>query len=259
MSLEYDVYEEVEDYEEVEYYEEVEAYEEAAIDESETVIPHSFSQQSEFIIPADFCVVSHRNIQQRTLGSEQISPVLTLPDPADKSVGILTTILLDVLRSSRKSSSLRQIADDVRVRLKNKTLTQVPHFSYSKILDIEKSTFEFSRGNGTKRAVLVGINYANQKGELKSSHENMKSVKKYIEEIEEFPTSNIDEIIDDGTSKSPTRENIMTALQKLVAQSQPGDSVFFYYTGKNKNYISKLIYIHINIYIYQRCDMILLW
>ena len=235
MSLEYAYYEEAEAYEEVEAYEEAEAYEQSAINQSDTVTPNLFLQQSESIISADICVISNRNVQQHAPGSEQISPVLPLPDPADKSGGVLTNILIDVLRSNSKSSSLKQIIDDAGARLKNKTLTQVPHISSSKILDIENSTFELSKGNGTKRALLVGINYTNQKGKVKSSHDNVKSMKKYIEEIQRFPTSNIDEIIDDGTNKSPTRENIMNALQKLVMCSQPGDSVFFYYTGKKQN------------------------
>jgi len=37
--------------------------------------------------------------------------------------------------------------------------------------------------------------------------------------------------MDDGKHTNPTRDNIMAAFRKIVAESEPGDAVFTHYSG----------------------------
>ncbi len=86
-------------------------------------------------------------------------------------------------------------------------------------------------GSGTRRAVLVGINYTGQKGELKGCHDDVKQMAKYLMTKQGFEKRNIVMLLDDGVHTNPTRENIISAYRKVAKQSQPGDTVFIHYSG----------------------------
>ena len=92
--------------------------------------------------------------------------------------------------------------------------------------------FELSKGPGVKRAVLVGINYVGRNGQLSGCQNDVKNMKKYIEDVHKFPANEIEVLMDDGTSKEPSRENLIKALQKLVKVSKEGDSIMFYFSGE---------------------------
>ncbi len=195
---------------------------------------YSFSDQSEALIPAEFRVISCIDDKISTSSqSVEVASANALPDLASKSGGALTSALLEVLQSSNNSTNLKKVLSDVEAKLKAKKLHFVPQFSTSRNIDIETSPFDLSNGTGTKRAILVGINYTNQKGALKSCHQDVESMKKYIEQTLHYPASNIETLMDDGKSKSPTREEIMNALKKVVRDSKAGDSVLFYFSGKS--------------------------
>merc|ERR550539_511781 len=85
--------------------------------------------------------------------------------------------------------------------------------------------------SGTKRAVLVGINYIGQKGELKKCHEDVRKMESYLKTKLGFEEKNIVKLMDDGIHTNPTKENIMDAYRKVVRQSIPGDTVFIHYSG----------------------------
>ena len=57
-------------------------------------------------------------------------------------------------------------------------------------------------------------------------------MKKYIEDVHKFPANEIEVLMDDGTSKEPSRGNLIKALQKLVKVSKEGDSIMFYFSGE---------------------------
>ena len=212
---------------------------------------YSFSDQSEALIPAEFYVYS--SIDEKIATSSQSFEVPSrnaLPDLPGKSGGALTCALLEVLRSSNNSTSLKKVLRDVEAKMKAKKLHVVPQLSTSRNLNVETAPLDLSKGTGTKRAILVGINYTNQKGSLKSCHQDVETLKKYVEETLHYPTSNIETLMDDGKSKSPTRENIMNALKKVVRDSKAGDSVLFFFSGKyiglffrSINYVEFLRYI----------------
>lgn len=91
----------------------------------------------------------------------------------------------------------------------------------------------------TKRALLVGINYFGSASELSGCINDIKNMKSvlagmgYTEFVvlhdgneEEYP-----EFGPVGSIKKPTRANIMTAMQDIVAKSRDGDYIYWHYSG----------------------------
>ena len=85
---------------------------------------------------------------------------------------------------------------------------------------------------GTKRAVLIGINYVNQQGELSGCHNDCLNMKDYIMNVWGFKEENITVLMDDGYHARPTRTNIINAYKEVAYSSQSGDAVFCHYSGK---------------------------
>jgi hypothetical protein len=85
---------------------------------------------------------------------------------------------------------------------------------------------------GTKRAVLVGINYiGHSQGVLSGCHNDVKNMVDYIKDVHGFEEQNITVIMDDGEHPEPTKANIIAAYKKLIEESQPGDCLFCHYSG----------------------------
>eukprot|EP00804_Cyclotella_cryptica_P002377 CCRYP_004084-RA/>CCRYP_004084-RA protein AED:0.01 eAED:0.01 QI:561/1/1/1/1/1/2/338/212 len=85
--------------------------------------------------------------------------------------------------------------------------------------------------SGTKRAVLIGINYVGQQGELSGCHNDAKNIAKYLQNELGFESSNMKVLMDDGAHEKPTYANIMAAFDWIVRVSQPGDTVWIHYSG----------------------------
>ena len=78
-----------------------------------------------------------------------------------------------------------------------------------------------------KKALLVGINYIGTENELFGCINDVNSVK---ERITRGGFSDVN-IITDLTPTKPTRLNILSAFKSLLTTSQPGDLLFFCYSG----------------------------
>lgn len=57
------------------------------------------------------------------------------------------------------------------------------------------------------------------------------NMKKYIMDVHGFQEENITILMDDGEHREPTLENMVEAYKKIVAESEPGDSIFLHYSG----------------------------
>jgi len=53
----------------------------------------------------------------------------------------------------------------------------------------------------------------------------------YIKEVHGFEEDSITVLLDDGEHDAPTKENILAAYKKMVAEAEPGDSLFCHYSG----------------------------
>ena len=131
-----------------------------------------------------------------------------------------------------KELSFVQVLNRMRGVLRGR-YSQIPQLSSSRPLDVEQPFYIVPpECEGARRAVLIGINYVGQQGELSGCHNDCLNMKDYIMEAWGFEEENILVLMDDGEHKSPTRSNILNAYRSVAAASKSGDAVFCHYSGK---------------------------
>lgn len=89
--------------------------------------------------------------------------------------------------------------------------------------------------NNKKKALLIGINYIGTSNELNGCINDVNSIKERISE-QGFTDINI---ITDLTSKKPTRNTILDEFKNFLSNSQPGDLLFFCFSGHGSNTIDR--------------------
>ena len=121
----------------------------------------------------------------------------------------------------------------MRQNLLNKGFDQVPQLTSSRLIDVKKpfKLINDTDTYGTKRAVMIGINYVGQQGELSGCHNDVKNMIAYLKDKQGFEDRNITVLMDDGYHKNPTYSNIMNAYREVVRNSKSGDTVFLHYSG----------------------------
>ncbi|GAX15828.1 hypothetical protein FisN_3Lh275 [Fistulifera solaris] len=160
-----------------------------------------------------------------------------LPDPAGEAGGACTSALLNIVYKDHHNTSadlsFTEVLNQMRSMLKAKRYSQVPQMSASREIDVNtKFDLVPENATGTKRAVLVGINYiGHSQGVLSGCHNDVKNMVDYIKDVHGFEEQNITVIMDDGEHPEPTKANIVAAYKKLVEESQPGDCLFCHYSG----------------------------
>ncbi|OVA03142.1 Peptidase C14 [Macleaya cordata] len=83
-----------------------------------------------------------------------------------------------------------------------------------------------------KKAVLVGCNYQGTKAELKGCINDVKRMYQCLIERYGFAEEDITVLIDtDDSYTQPTGKNIRKALSDLIRSGEPGDFLFFHYSG----------------------------
>lgn len=108
---------------------------------------------------------------------------------------------------------------------------QVPQLSSTRLIDLNKPLKIINREEGTRRAVLIGINYVGKKNALPGCHNDVKNMVVYLKTMQGFKDENITILMDDGKHTNPTHANIMNAYTKIVEDSVAGDTVFLHFSG----------------------------
>ncbi|KAL4244360.1 hypothetical protein ABKN59_010598 [Abortiporus biennis] len=91
-----------------------------------------------------------------------------------------------------------------------------------------------SKCNGTKKAIIIGVDYEDSDHELKSPISDTFHLRIELDLIREFPQRNTRiytdvEVEDDN--RIPTKSNIMRGIKWLVSGAKANDSLFFYFAG----------------------------
>ena len=152
-----------------------------------------FEGEAAELIPANVRMISGCQDSQTSADVSNVS-AFSLPDPAGKSGGACTSALLKVLYNEGGSDmSFVQVLTRMRQILNKGKYTQIPALSASRKMDVNDKFEIVPSGskNGTKRAVLIGINYVGQKGELSGCHNDVGNIKEYLMETQGFKESNI--------------------------------------------------------------------
>ncbi|MCS5709943.1 caspase family protein [Candidatus Berkiella aquae] len=81
-----------------------------------------------------------------------------------------------------------------------------------------------------KKALLIGINYIGTSNRLNGCANDMLAMR---QELQKNGYTDITLISDDyaRANYTPSRENILAQLRKIVDNAQPGDEIFFHYSG----------------------------
>lgn len=193
----------------------------------------SSEEQAAQAIPAEVRMISGCRDSQTSADVSNVNS-FQLPDPAGRSGGACTSALLKVLYSDSTSSdiSFQELLLKMRDILSDGGYSQIPQLTSSRCLDVKCPFNIVPDGfSGTKRAVMIGINYVGQQGELSGCHNDAMNMKEYLVNFHEFPEENITFLMDDGEHTEPNRENILNAFRLLVAQSAAGDACFVHYSG----------------------------
>jgi len=86
--------------------------------------------------------------------------------------------------------------------------------------------------SGTKRALLIGINYLKSTdSRLNGCIEDVKNVRGVLIDAYGYLPKHITLLRDDDSLKMPTKSNIMTALQSIIAVSGDKDELWIHYSG----------------------------
>lgn len=93
--------------------------------------------------------------------------------------------------------------------------------------------YEFSRCTGKRKALLIGINYFGQRGQLRGCINDVKNMSTFLHERFSYKRQDMVILTDDQQNprSQPTKQNIMQAMHWLVKDAQPNDSLFFHYSG----------------------------
>lgn len=187
-------------------------------------------------IPANFVMLSGCEDKQTSADVGNVS-TFALPDPQGKAGGACTSSLLKVLNENQGGSmSWIELLQRMRSVLKSKGFDQVPQLCSSRMMDVNNQ-FEIvpAESQGHRRAVLIGINYEGQQGQLSGCHNDVKNIKSFLRKKHGFKQKDMIILMDDGSSTSPTRSNIMDAFDRVVQYSNAGDVVFIHYSGHGGN------------------------
>lgn len=92
--------------------------------------------------------------------------------------------------------------------------------------------YEYSTMTGKRKALLIGCNYVGTSAELKGCWNDVDNIKQFI--LSKGYKENDMVILtdrDQNPRNKPTRANMTAAMHWLVNGAQPGDALFFHYSG----------------------------
>eukprot|EP00977_Amphora_coffeiformis_P013054 scaffold3341_cov171-Amphora_coffeaeformis.AAC.2 len=121
--------------------------------------------------------------------------------------------------------------EDMWQQLKNLGFEQVPQLSSSRWIDVYRPMYIVPPNSGKRRAMIIGINYVGQQGQLKACHNDADNIKDYLINAQGFREEEMLVLKDDGKHMMPTKQNIMDGFTRLTQYSQPGDVVFVSFSG----------------------------
>ncbi|CAM9296919.1 unnamed protein product [Chrysoparadoxa australica] len=189
-----------------------------------------FAQQAATAIAGDVKMFSGCQDHQTSADVQDISK-FGLPD-ANGAGGACTNAILLTLQRSPQPTWFEMLSG-MRSVLKTKRFSQVPQLSSSRKLSMnQRFSVMNENSNGRTKALMIGINYVGQQGELSGCHNDVKGMVEYLKSSGYSDTNETMKLLmDDALHESPTASNIMGGFKWLLAGAQPGDSLFFHYSG----------------------------
>ncbi|KAI9680845.1 MAG: Ca(2+)-dependent cysteine protease [Caeruleum heppii] len=93
--------------------------------------------------------------------------------------------------------------------------------------------FQYSNCSGRRKALLIGINYFGQRGQLRGCINDVKNMSTYLNSNFGYAREDMVILTDDQQNpmSQPTKQNMLRAMHWLVKDAKPNDSLFFHYSG----------------------------
>lgn len=93
--------------------------------------------------------------------------------------------------------------------------------------------FQYSNCSGRRKALLIGINYFGQRGQLRGCINDVKNMSAFLNQAYGYQRDDMVVLTDDQQNpiSQPTKQNILRAMHWLVKDARPNDSLFFHYSG----------------------------
>lgn len=93
--------------------------------------------------------------------------------------------------------------------------------------------YQMSQCTGKRKALLIGINYFGQRGQLRGCINDVKNMSTYLNQNFGYAREDMVILTDDQQNEmsQPKKRNILRAMHWLVKDAQPNDSLFFHYSG----------------------------
>jgi metacaspase-1 len=94
--------------------------------------------------------------------------------------------------------------------------------------------FQYSQCTGRRKALLIGINYFGQRGQLRGCINDVRNMSAYLVENFSYKLEDMVILTDDQQNpmSQPTKQNILRAMHWLVKDACPNDALFFHFSGK---------------------------
>ncbi|KAK5061160.1 hypothetical protein LTR84_007702 [Exophiala bonariae] len=94
-------------------------------------------------------------------------------------------------------------------------------------------SFQYSNCTGKRKALLIGINYFGQRGQLRGCINDVKNMSTYLNQNFGYAREDMVILTDDQQNpmSQPNKQNILRAMHWLVKDARPNDSLFFHYSG----------------------------
>ncbi|KAJ6446926.1 metacaspase CasA [Purpureocillium lavendulum] len=94
-------------------------------------------------------------------------------------------------------------------------------------------TFQYSNCTGKRKALLIGINYFGQQGQLRGCINDVHNVSNFLTQHYNYKREDMVILTDDAQNPvmQPTKANIIRAMEWLVKGAQPNDALFLHYSG----------------------------
>ncbi|KPV77110.1 uncharacterized protein RHOBADRAFT_34587, partial [Rhodotorula graminis WP1] len=92
----------------------------------------------------------------------------------------------------------------------------------------------YSNLSGKRKALCIGINYTGTSSQLNGCHNDARNISKFLCERFNYKEDDIVMLLDSpgaAPMSIPTRANIIRAMEWLVRDARPNDSLFFHYSG----------------------------
>jgi metacaspase-1 len=123
------------------------------------------------------------------------------------------------------------VAPSSNPRLPPRPPTSAQKFGHGAPSDYQ---FRYSNCSGRRKALLIGINYFGQRNQLKGCINDVHHMSTFLCERYKYRREDMVILTDDQKNpmSQPTKQNIIKAMQWLVKDAMPNDSLFLHFSGK---------------------------